>query len=347
LKARSVADTKKWVWALTESQLWMKNANMRSSVSVDQHRTFSPTGPPPEYLRRGRASLSDPALERISVALDDVQRALHETMPRTLSFANGKGRSSASFNNTGPKSSSKPPMMSVPRIVTEMYIEASAGSEDDSAGRIERLFYLLQAQMQINQQAVETAVQFIQSNKTSEVSPDFLHLPSLLSHSASLAHSTVNRIRIAHDKREAYWHDRLRRETEQRKRWQDVVQKVVGMPLPSDGARRGSVISRRSIKSEQDTENDEYFDADEFDDVNSSFVETAFGFEPMDVCSNYSSTVAASPSRLTLKQDKAAVAEGFTSLDEIKKASIGYYTTPRKQLPLDPANPKPSLAVWS
>jgi hypothetical protein len=210
---------------------------------------------------------------------------------------------------------------------------------------MQSLMYLLQAQMQIQHRAIESSVELL---KDSNSSSGLNQLPGLLSRSASLIQSTASSIMTEHEARERRLLRRLRRETEQRKRWQDVVQRVVGLP-PSTP----EIASLSPDIDDTVTEGDIFYDFDDDDaDQNSQsnfYLVSALGLEPLDATVRTSVTTENQPlSASSLNELYEDISQtGFISLDNIMLLSVGYENNPRTRLPLDPNVPKPTLAVWS
>ncbi|KAI8906381.1 Oxysterol-binding protein-domain-containing protein [Gorgonomyces haynaldii] len=271
LKARSPAEAKKWVWALMESQRWMKDQQLKSSRENSQE------------------NIVEPVIQANSMAEFETEQ-LNEQL-----------------NQISP-------------TVGTLPVPASTNWD------MHRLLYLLQVQLQVQQQAVDTAIEMIQNQSHKN---DISTIPALLSHSASLVQATATQIVQAHESREQYWMKRVKKETDARKRWEDVVQRVAGI---ADEEPQ----TKKSIKGSETDEEDVFYDPESI--VAESFVESAFGFHPLDETVKSSSP----QSGITFHHHK-----GFNSLLELPKVCLDYQFDPRLGLPLDSGEPKPSLAVWS
>lgn len=353
LKARSPAEAKKWVWALMESQRWMKDLNRKSS---QEPKKIGMELEKPAF----NMGAADEDLEKIGQELKVISKIIKEnnsdvnletaTMQNVNNIQKLDGLDV--INSPLKEESLLNLLNSKPPIAPSL----SNYSEDDKASvlgansprEIHSLTYLLKAQMQIQQRTIETSIDLIQKeyNNMSEPSSDLNQLPSLLSHSSALVLSTTNKILKAHESRERRLIRSLRKEIEKRKRWQDVVQRVVGLAPESPQKHNISSIDGAEI-----TDNDEevFYDFDDDDDRSDCFFEMALGLEPLEkveMTESFSSQVRSyiSPS---LESSQTHKDGPFITLGNIEEVCTGYEPFTRSSLPLDPSHPKPSLEIWS
>lgn len=242
LKARSPTDAKNWVWALMESQRWMKDA--KKSVNIGD--SFEAICKNPAF-ETPRSSKKHSSLTEIFNALGNVEKSTNELFSDLNTVVShikipfhATDAASPLHINTLPPSGAD--AFKSPEIA-------------NTSWDMHRLIYLLQVQMQVQQRAVQSAIELIQSQNSTH-SPDLNHLPPLLSHSAVLVQSTASRIVEVHEAREAYWSKKLKKELETRKRWEEVVHRVV-KSSPDEAGSIKSIGSRQTCMTSEEI----YYDA--------------------------------------------------------------------------------------
>lgn len=259
--------------------------------------------------------------------------AYDPTRPSRISVAN----ISISNNNL-----LRPPSMPLYSTVT-----APSGS----CNEMETLLYLLQVQMQVQESAVTSVIRSIQDKA---INTD--DAVKTLSQCGEKIRDTAKLVVALHHSREEYWKKKLVKEFEMRKRWEDVMQKVVGeypvAKVSEDVPKNGlEPLPTSKLEYEYTTDEDVFYDAPE--GVNDTFVESAFGFESFDQEAENEKEqqpVSFPPERTASFQEieNAHKNTGFVSAHDIESAATEYiFEDFRTKLPLDPSKPKPALAVWS
>ncbi|KAJ3265368.1 hypothetical protein HK104_006300, partial [Borealophlyctis nickersoniae] len=331
LKARSPADAKKWVWALMESKKWMldrlKEGPPAVTVQAEEASSWDGENSEDEKVGASTESLKSGATtENLHHGSLGALETGEKIENKRLSVAEGgeggptsAGTSAASFdldrNSVAPSQKG------------EDHDTVHTTSTDD----IRTLIYLLNVQMDVQQRVVEAVVDAVGSDESESArraradnassgemqGVDLKTLPSLLKSSTKHVQDTIAKLIKLSESRERYWSRKLKREVESRKRWEEVVRKVVGVEgdmgaiaggeaardsgvsgATSAAGRRPSVdssIDARSLSQPDrgedtfETDEDVFYDAEDaggaisanIDGPKSGFIEQVFGFEEM------------------------------------------------------------------
>ncbi|KAI8907712.1 Oxysterol-binding protein-domain-containing protein [Powellomyces hirtus] len=329
LKARSPADAKKWVWALMESKKFMvdgakedttSNAN-RSSVSGDW----------------GSGDEGDDMADSDSVTHRD---------GKTASDANSF-RESVESSTAG--------IVTNPSLVSfKNGLQPSVGKPlQDSEDELALILNLLNVQMDVQRQVVETLVGALANGDLPVANSSVSNIPSALHSSSKGVSETVAKLVERCLARERLWAKRWKKERDIRQRWEEVVQKVLNdeaagahgtaRPFPdSDSHQESSFFSTKSIATDEEDEDDD--DEEEDDEVFYDAEEATFG------------TVQRNGDKLSGLVRQETTASMMTagtrylmSPADLKQSATGYPALDnlRTSIPIDLSKPKPSLAVWS
>ncbi|KAI9098624.1 Oxysterol-binding protein-domain-containing protein [Phlyctochytrium arcticum] len=239
LQARSPADAKKWVWALMESKKYMID-RARDSSAGGQSITSSIS----ENLQDGGGSAewegdddSEGEAGQILASADGNER--EQTRPVE------DGASAVSSSDERDRRISATP--------TATGHSAGHASGDvlpvTTTHDVGTLMYLLNVQLDVQQRVVEALVDALaaygqhqaaasvtgapgadtSSNASFLREVDVSNLPSLLQSSSKHVQETVGKLVSQCENRERHWSRKWRKEKEGRKRWEEVVQKVLGV----------------------------------------------------------------------------------------------------------------------
>ncbi|TPX66348.1 hypothetical protein SpCBS45565_g04523 [Spizellomyces sp. 'palustris'] len=377
LKARSPADAKKWVWALMESKKYM--IDRAKDASGDTSRTSLEEKEGSEEWEQESSSGEELAPSaRLSVATDLASSGNNLNVPGEEGPL-GSARSSVS----GDGDRHYPASVHTTRTAQDALPTTS--TQD-----IGTLMYLLNVQLDVQQRVVEALVDAlavhsstlssttdpsaggpVSSNNSFLQEVDVSNLPSLLQSSSKHVQDTVRKLVERCEQRQRHWARRWKKEKESRRRWEEVVQKVLGIEgLPSgenNTMRVGHPVGASDTVSiatsghgDADLEEefleaedgDVFYDAIETDTsaakTDTGYIENMFGFDAMDD-SVEKPVLARRPTRTGTSTSLVLPSGHVISRKCLDKSLYGYPPTSsyRASLPLDPTTPKPSLAVWS
>ncbi|KAJ3005149.1 hypothetical protein HKX48_000843, partial [Thoreauomyces humboldtii] len=358
LKARSPADAKKWVWVLLEAKKMTVDA---SRVGVSPSRSNPGVGEP-----GGDWELEEDAEIEKADAEEEAQMNANVEGVSADSLPQGQpGQASAHRDGAGQAAPFEK-------------------SEDD----IGMLMNMLHVQMDVQQRVVETLVAVLGSSPPPTAAPDttatssasqgaFSTYPALLRSSSEGVFQTVNRLVQRCQTQERVWAKRWRKERDNRRRWEEVVQKVLNddamthrreeggddpnAPHPdtsiftTDGHTDVDHDEFEEAEDEEEEEDDEADDDDVFYDAEEAG--PAGGTIGRAGLNNRRSTLGRAtptppPPVRTQTSASIVVSAGATGLvptADLKSSTKGYPTpgTERTSIPLDLSKPKPTLAVWS
>ncbi|KAI8817986.1 Oxysterol-binding protein-domain-containing protein [Fimicolochytrium jonesii] len=356
LKARSPADAKKWVWALMESKKFMVDRAKEDGASA-------------------RTSLED---LRRNVNWSDANNDGDDDDDKTGDEK--EGRLSTGFR-------AYPPAIAVlpegegdaSGILAHMQ---TSGGDDvleksfDQGKNLHTVADLLQVQLDAQQKVVQSLLTALGDSKKESAHPalgnlDVEELSSLIQSSSKHINEIVTSLLQRTESREKMWTRRWKRERDDRIRWQDVVQKILGdealaaghqpasLAVPSGlGSDNASMLSSVAADTDEEYEDpaeerDVFFDAE--DDIsgmtNYESMSRRGSRHPNAANLAASSNGTAATLSRTSQALSTVLPHAPTTVSSIskslEKSNYGYPATYRTLLPLDPSKPKPSLAIWS
>ena len=361
---------------LSEEDLWESVGEM--SMDEDVHETTNAQG------QLVLQPLEDPLLDRVSSVLNEIKLRnaesvdIQQTLKATPSEQLGKTLKKEITSTSMLRGDLTPDYVEGPRkrsiIVNpdQLPLLQSKIQKNVHPSNIHALLYLLEVQLEVQERVVHTMIDSVgpaglgkmDAKTLQQTYEQLAQLPDLLKNSVEHIQDTAKRIVALYDSRETMWNKRFWREVECRKRWEEVVASVVGIDhidmvtrpsspnesrqgIHNHSNRPGSSNSTRfnavMEAQDEDEEGDVFYDANEGQET---FLEAAFGFSAMD--SNDMAPESKSPVRkLSLSPNLARTI--FPAVEALLASASSYapISTMRKQLPLDPNAPKPSLAVWS
>lgn len=275
LKARSPAESKKWIWALMESQRCMKDIEKSRKTPVPME-----------------VQIEAPMAESFNVL---------PTLPSS---------STHSSQN----------------------IATVRSNENRSSPDMNKLFYLLQVQLQVQLEAIETVKSAL--SEESGNTTNIMNANSILSDTSSLIRETGIKILDAHNLREQSWQGKLDKEIQARKRWEDIIQKMI-----AEKPAEEPLVQQELPEYHGDTTDDEvFYDAAGGED---DFIDTAFGYE------RFSESRGDTPTPTGFTKETSGTARTFITDQDIHDVSCCYEFEKRTSLPLDPKASRPKLAIWS
>ncbi|KAJ3032613.1 hypothetical protein HK097_005167, partial [Rhizophlyctis rosea] len=346
LKARSPADAKKWVWSLMESKKWMLDRSKEkggagTSGGVGTGSKGDVAGGEGDEDVWDAESEAETEVgagvskDSLGVPTSGERRGSVEGRASFSSVAEGGVVASHGSSAT---SIDVPGSPAVERKAAAETAEKEKEVQTTMTGDFRTLQYLLNVQMDVQQRVVEAVVSVLQEREKERIKAggpirksmdsvesdkagsllhdvDLSNLPSLLESSAKHVQDTMGRLVSLAEGREKMWQRRWKKELESRRRWEEVVKKVVGIEglvgqeggKEGDGGAAGLRSSLDTLPSEtggpgernQDLDADEFEEEEGGDDVfydaeeagassagaastHSGFVEAAFGFDQMD-----------------------------------------------------------------
>ncbi|KAJ3033480.1 hypothetical protein HDV00_006321 [Rhizophlyctis rosea] len=342
LKARSPADAKKWVWALMEWKKWgldrSKGGGSSAGVSPSASAGKVAEEEGDEWGVGEEDGESDAGTEvAVTASAESVVGEVGEGVSGRSSVESGvRADGAAGAASHGSLATSVVGVPDSPK--KEPVKEKEKDVHTTMTGDFRTLCYLLNVQMDVQQRVVEAVVGVLQEREkerirtgttkprsgsdasvtsTSTTGATFLHdvdlsnLPSLLESSSKHVQDTMGKLVSLAEGREKLWQRRWKKELESRRRWEEVVRKVVGVEgvdaMDFGGGVKSGVgggeVVRESMESvagsgtgvgqesdvdeeeeEEEGGDDVFYDAEEAGSSagasgNSGFVEQVLGFE--------------------------------------------------------------------
>jgi hypothetical protein len=228
----------------------------------------------------------------------------------------------------------------------------SSSDSDDSTheafekNEIAPLILLLKTHIQTQEGAIQLLFQALEALPDPQTYKEFQKAMELSIASMS---ATLNQLQEKTDEREKYLSKQCMIESEGKKRWEEVLYKVMGMQSNADEFSSAVETAQAHKKSNDWSRLDEdevFYDAtDATDGEEGGFIEQVFGFQPL---KKEEGTLPRKVERNAPKIMEPAL-HGSVSYQEVCQVSKGHSgcTHHRKVLPLDLSKKKPTLNVWS
>jgi hypothetical protein len=212
-------------------------------------------------------------------------------------------------------------------------------SGDFQTPELKRLLNLLKTEMQVQKETVQTALGMVEQvfmetrEKSGPAIKNLMHLPKLLNDSSLHIETLIFGIVRHCNKREHIWENKLKKTSEAHRRLEAIMEKIsIKEPELSENLIEPALLPELSIpNAENSSSDDEFFDVAENSPSNS---DTRFSF---------------ARSQQDAYEQMSVISKTFLDQNDLEISKNGYQDIGigRFELPIDPNNPMPSLAIWS